>query len=153
MNTFFLLRHSFAEPFGSSDRERVLSEAGVLAAQECGKKLRQCGFRPNLVLCSNARRARQTAEIVAAALNIQRESIVTEAHLYDCFGEEIPAILEPYFEHYATLLAVGHNPAVSEWAACCGAPAVLLPCEGRFFQRDNDAWNESILWETTKGEE
>ncbi|MEV0324879.1 histidine phosphatase family protein [Micromonospora echinospora] len=59
--TLVLLRHGKAErPEGIADRERALTERGHVDAAAAGAWLARHGFRPDVVVCSPARRTRQT---------------------------------------------------------------------------------------------
>ena len=73
MKTLLLMRHaksSWSEP-GLADHDRPLNKRGKQAAPEMGKLLRKEGLVPDLILCSTARRSRQTAEAVAASLRLR----------------------------------------------------------------------------------
>ncbi|OZV80042.1 hypothetical protein CA850_15085 [Micromonospora echinospora] len=59
--TLVLLRHGKAErPEGIADWERALTERGHADAVAAGAWLARHGFRPDVVVCSPARRTRQT---------------------------------------------------------------------------------------------
>ncbi|GLY22625.1 histidine phosphatase family protein [Micromonospora sp. NBRC 101691] len=59
--TLVLLRHGKAErPEGIADRERALTERGHADAAAAGTWLARHGFLPDVVVCSPARRTRQT---------------------------------------------------------------------------------------------
>ena len=72
MKTLFLLRHAKAQDAapGSSDLDRTLNERGRQEAQAIGKYLKKQNVTFDLVLCSPAVRARETAELVIAAVEI-----------------------------------------------------------------------------------
>ena len=62
MTMLYLLRHAkarWAEP-GSRDYDRALDPAGKADAETVAGSMRLAGHRPELVLCSGARRARET---------------------------------------------------------------------------------------------
>ena len=65
-----LLRHAKAELGGPgmTDFERPLAGRGRKAAARMGRYLAENGLAPDLVLCSPARRTRETWEIASAAL-------------------------------------------------------------------------------------
>ena len=66
MKTLLLLRHAKAENAapGSSDINRALNERGKKEAQAIGTFIRKQNLTVELVLCSPAVRARETAELV-----------------------------------------------------------------------------------------
>src|SRR5262249_13960879 len=67
--TLVILRHAKAEaPNRAADLERSLTERGHADAGAAGAWLVARGYLPNLVICSPARRTRQTWHGVAVAL-------------------------------------------------------------------------------------
>lgn len=118
-----LLRHAKAEPgeTGQRDIDRPLAARGVDAAQRMGRSLVENDLVPDLVLCSPARRTRETWEQAARALPTVRTRIIDS--LYD-FGDG-SALLDAIQEQGGKarrLLLVTHNPATQNLA-------LLLPGE------------------------
>ena len=65
--TLLLLRHAKSDyPDDVADHERPLAPRGVRDAPHTGTWLADAGRVPDLVLCSDALRTRQTYELVAA---------------------------------------------------------------------------------------
>ena len=66
MRTLILLRHAHAEPAsdGQADVDRALSAEGLAEAEAAGRWLSAQGLVPDRVLCSPARRTRETLEAV-----------------------------------------------------------------------------------------
>ncbi|HEY4920990.1 MAG TPA: histidine phosphatase family protein [Xanthobacteraceae bacterium] len=117
MRRLLLLRHaksSWAEP-GASDHERPLNRRGQEAAPRIGAYLARHKLVPDCVLCSTARRARETWELVAAAVSAASAATYVE-RLYDA----APRTLLDLFRHAEpaakSVLAVGHNPGLQEVA-------------------------------------
>ena len=112
-----LLRHAKAvlgAP-GMADIDRPLAERGQKASKVMGRWLADHDRAPDLVLCSPARRTRQTWEIAARELP-ETETRVIDA-LYD-FGDG-SALLEAIRSHGGKakrLLLVTHNPATQALA-------------------------------------
>ena len=73
------------------------------------------GIRPDLVLCSPARRTRETLELVEYALGAGLEAKVDEA-LYGASEPELLARLKTLPEEVGSVMLVGHNPGVEELA-------------------------------------
>ena len=69
MRDLILLRHAHAEPAaaGESDLDRPLSAEGLAEADAAGRWLAAQGLVPDRVLCSPARRSRETLEAVTKA--------------------------------------------------------------------------------------
>ena len=117
MRRLLILRHaksSWAEP-GASDHDRPLNRRGQEAAPRIGAYLARHKLVPDCVLCSTARRARETWELVAAAVSAASAATYVE-RLYDA----APRTLLDLFRHAEpaakSVLAVGHNPGLQEVA-------------------------------------
>jgi phosphohistidine phosphatase len=112
----FLLRHaksSWDDP-GLDDRDRPLAPRGRRASELIAGHLQREGIAPSLVLCSSARRSRETLERVIPALDASEVSI--EDGLYGASSggllerlREVPGDLE-------SVMLVGHQPAIQELA-------------------------------------
>jgi phosphohistidine phosphatase len=108
-----IIRHAIAVPRGTpgiADEERPLTPEGELKFREAAKGLAQLVDRPQALLTSPWRRAKQTAAIAAAAWG-QIEPKETPALASGSFDEEA-AVLDRYPED-ATVAVVGHEPWVS----------------------------------------
>jgi phosphohistidine phosphatase len=118
MLSLMLLRHakaSLAET-GQDDLERPLNDRGKRAAAAVGRYMASNALAPQLVLCSPARRTRETWGLVAGELPATPE-IVIAAEIYD-FGDG-KALMECLRHRAGTaqsVLLVGHNPSIGELA-------------------------------------
>ncbi len=128
-----LLRHaksSWDTP-GHADHDRPLNKRGKRDAPIMGKRLLERGARPSLILSSTAKRARETAKLVAAEINYPREFIQSEAALYLATPEKILSVIATQDDNFHDLLVIGHNPGMTELAAqLSGRPIGNLPTAG-----------------------
>ena len=83
MRTLYLLRHGVAErkPSGGNDHDRPLAPAGRWASERMGAHLARTLLPPSLFLCSSARRAVETLEVVRSYLPAPAE-MLCERGLY-----------------------------------------------------------------------
>src|SRR5690348_3489430 len=125
-HTLVILRHAKAErPTGGADHERPLTERGHADASLAGTWLSAHGYRPDLVVCSPARRTRQTWHGVAMALEQDTAPLVRyEPVVYEGDANEILAVLRSVDPAMHTVLLVGHNPTVSTISALLGGDSV-----------------------------
>jgi phosphohistidine phosphatase len=108
-HTLFALRHvksSWDDP-GLEDHERPLASRGRRAAALLAEHVRSNGIRPDLVLCSSARRTRETLEGVAPG-----GKTLIEAELYDASCDTLLDRLRRIPEETAAVMVIGHNPAL-----------------------------------------
>jgi phosphohistidine phosphatase len=128
VKTLILMRHAHAAQ-GEDDFTRPLSERGQKQAEVVGADLKELGLLPDRIVCSNALRARRTAEIVAAVLGFSGE--IAKSHkLYDASMMDYFNAVRSTAETAQTLLLVGHNPSVSELLTTVQRREVELPPAG-----------------------
>lgn len=117
MKTLHLLRHAKSSWASAEldDHERPLDPRGERAATLMGICLAQEGVRPGLVLCSSARRTRETAERVLAQLPAATP-LVVERGLYLASPSALCERLHSLDAALESVLLVGHNPGLHELA-------------------------------------
>ncbi|GAA5177031.1 histidine phosphatase family protein [Rugosimonospora acidiphila] len=110
-----ILRHAKAEaPNRAADLERSLTERGHADAGAAGAWLVSRGYLPNLVICSPARRTRQTWHGVAVALAGEGSPEVRyQAEAYGGGTTELLGLLRTTPAEVGTVLLIGHNPTMS----------------------------------------
>jgi phosphohistidine phosphatase len=79
-----------------------------------GVRLASSGARPSLIMVSPARRARETATIVATKLGYPREFLQRENDLYLATPDDIVAVIGEQDDAFMDVVVVGHNPGLSE---------------------------------------
>jgi phosphohistidine phosphatase len=111
--TLIVMRHAAAGDLpGGPDVERALRPQGRQDAAAAGRWLAGRGIRPDRVLCSPARRARQTWQHVGAELAAAPE-VIGEARLYRAGARELLEIIGWQADQARSLLCLGHNPAAA----------------------------------------
>ncbi|HVG83576.1 MAG TPA: histidine phosphatase family protein [Vicinamibacterales bacterium] len=113
MKTLLVLRHaksSWNDP-ALDDHERPLNKRGRRDAPRMGALVREYGLTPDLVISSDAVRARLTAAAVAEAARYAGE-ILLDPHLYLAGPADILSLLPTVQENAKTVMIVGHNPGL-----------------------------------------
>ena len=122
-----LLRHAEAVPHvltEDGDRSRVLTSRGREQAASIGKQLAALDLHgPTQLLCSPAIRTRQTTQGVLDALD-QAASVSIEDSLYSATPDTLYGLVHATSETVRTLLIVGHNPTIGEFACDLLGPAL-----------------------------
>jgi phosphohistidine phosphatase len=120
LNRLILIRHGAAAGRAASggDRERALSPEGRRAISTLAPRLAPFGA-PQSILCSPARRTRETLEILIRALN-WTVAPAWEDRLYPGDNLALPACLREIDDASEQVVVVGHNPDIAEFAAHLG---------------------------------
>ena len=108
-----VMRHAKAENFGSTDHERRLTDRGRADAEAVGARLRREGLVPVYVVVSSAVRACETWEAVAEAAGYTDVAVVFEEAVFNGGPHVVMDALRVIPDDAATVMFVGHNPAVS----------------------------------------
>jgi|SRR5690242_1680010 len=143
--TLLVLRHAKAagEP-GVNDVERPLTDAGRRDAAAAGQWLLARGITPAWVLCSSARRARETWAQVSAALGAAAPSddaVSFERRLYEAGVQDLLDLVNEQPDDVHTMLTVGHNPASGQLVALLtGRLDIAFPACALAVVRVGESW-------------
>jgi phosphohistidine phosphatase len=116
MKELLVIRHgksSWSDP-SWSDRERPLKERGRDAAQAMGQRLANRSAVPERIVTADARRALDTATILASAAGVGDDTIVVEPQLYTESPPKVLAVVQRLDDAISRAAVVGHNPALHE---------------------------------------
>ena len=119
MKTLLVLRHakSSRNDPALDDHERPLNTRGDRDGPRMGALVRERRLMPDLIISSDAVRARLTAEAVAQSARYTAE-IRLDPHLYLASAAGIVAVLRTVQDTKAgTVMIVGHNPGLEELVA------------------------------------
>ncbi|HKL77263.1 MAG TPA: histidine phosphatase family protein [Gammaproteobacteria bacterium] len=136
MKRILLLRHAKARPGDADtlDADRPLDPRGEAAATAVGGYLARAGWLPDAVLCSAARRARETLEGLWRDWPHQPPAVYEEA-LYAAGPADLLARLQEADPETETVLVVGHNHTIQQAAldlAGGGNTAAYAQMKARF---------------------
>jgi phosphohistidine phosphatase len=110
----YVLRHaksSWKDP-DLADHDRPLNRRGRRAAKAISAHLRAEGIDPELVLCSTAKRARQTLQGIEPALG--RRTVEVERELYGASAAMIVERLRHVPRTIASVMVIAHNPGLQD---------------------------------------
>lgn len=118
MVTLYLLRHAKTKVAmqGMADFDRALTARGIRDAAWMGARLRDLAVRPELILCSQARRARETLAGIIGLLDGPCRIEIDKA-LYSFDAEVLRRRLTRLGSGPAAVLIIGHNPALEALAS------------------------------------
>jgi phosphohistidine phosphatase len=130
----YVLRHakSSRDDPELADHDRPLNPRGRQAAQRMAKRMRRERVAPALVLCSSARRARETLVPIEQILG-PNAKIKVEEGLYAAGAPHLFERLRRIPESVPSVMIIGHNPAIQEFAVqLVGDDAARVRLASRF---------------------
>lgn len=133
MRKVILVRHgksSWADP-GLDDHDRPLNPRGRSASPVIARWLAERGHRPEMTLCSSARRTVETEELMRAAVPALPQPLV-EAGLYHASPQQLLERLRALDDAVSVAMLVGHNPGLSATARKLSAAPVRPRCARAF---------------------
>jgi phosphohistidine phosphatase len=143
MKTLFLIRHaksSWDDP-ALADKNRPLNDRGKRDAPKVGERLAKAGARPDLILSSPAKRALDTAQIIAGKLDYKRKNIVVDDRLYAVESEVLLDVIRRLDDEAEFVMLFGHNPELTELAHRLSSKISHMPtCAVAEFTFDVKSW-------------
>lgn len=141
----YFVRHGEAEDLAPTDHSRALTERGIERTQIAAQVLRRIGIQPNVIYSSPRVRAKQTAEIIADALNM--EIVITEDVN---FGFDLTHIknLTKDLKSGDEAMFVGHNPDMSQVVHKLSGASVAMKKGGfaRIDVMNNKTQRGELVW-------
>jgi len=148
-----LLRHAKSDWPDVPDRDRPLAKRGKRDAPVVGRWLRDHGYLPEIVICSAARRTRQTWDLVAPELG-GSPSVRFEPRAYAASALTLLYLVRELPADCRAALLIGHNPGVSELASSLvetaegdgpGSPGLRFPTAAVAILEFSGDWAELAL--------
>lgn len=117
MRTLYLLRHaksSWDDP-DLADHDRPLAGRGERATPYVAAHMLREGIAPQLILCSSARRTRETLGLLGDAVPLDCEVLVEDG-LYGASADDLIRRLQVMPDTADHVMLIGHNPALQRLA-------------------------------------
>jgi len=122
MRTLYLLRHakSSRDDPALADHDRPLAPRGIKATPVVADHLRDAGVVPDVVLCSSARRTRQTLDLLGDAVPPDCD-VRIEDGLYQASAQTLLERIHALPDGAPRAMLIGHNPALERLALLLAA--------------------------------
>jgi len=145
MKTLLILRHAKTQPDApEGDHARELTERGHRNAAAMGAYIHNLTGAPDAIITSDATRARQTAEIVATAVDFTG-SLMVEPRIYAAGLATLLAVVRGIPDEVRSAMIVGHNPGFEELAEALAGnhdQEIRLPTAGlALLEFDVERWD------------
>lgn len=121
MKKLILVRHAKSSwKHNVIDHERPLNNRGVNDANTVSKRLVDKVLDVNLLLSSDAIRAKNTADIFISNLGISKKDVFFNHDLYDFEGRGLLRVIENCDNSIKNLMIFGHNNAITAFVNTYG---------------------------------
>lgn len=146
MKTILLMRHADAcwSDHQIKDYERPLLKPGADRTREVTDFLAKRKIKPDIIVSSHAKRALETAEIVAKGLDYPHHEILIDTKLYNERLEAISDVILSLPDDKNSAIIIGHNPYITQFANEYLKNKIdYLPTSGVVaISFNTDKWNE-----------
>jgi len=145
MKQLTLLRHaksSWGRP-DLDDHDRPLNQRGQRDTPIMGRRLVAHGVRPSLIITSSAKRARQTAKLLAREIGYPIEFMHTEKSLYLADPATIIGVIEGQEDTFSDIVVCAHNPGITDLANQLSGQSIdnVPTCGVVVIEADTDSWS------------
>ena len=127
MKTLLIFRHAKSswDQISAPDHDRPLNKRGKADAPAMGELLRTESLTPDLIICSTAKRAKDTAELAAEACGYEHDILFTR-DLYGAEPESCIEVLNVYGDDEPIVMVVAHNPGLEDLVGILTKESVTL---------------------------
>lgn len=115
MKTVLILRHAKSswKHTELADHDRPLNKRGKRDALRMGLLIREEDLFPDLILCSSAKRAQATVDLLVETSGYEGE-VQIGRDLYAHYADAYLEALRTLVDRYEKVMVVGHNPGLEE---------------------------------------
>lgn len=117
MKKLFVVRHAKSSwDFPDlDDHDRPLNQRGMKDAPKMGTRIAKKIVKIDLMITSTAKRAADTATIIADHLSFSKSHIIEEPLFYHASFRELLVNLQTIESNVMTLMIFGHNPGLTDF--------------------------------------
>jgi phosphohistidine phosphatase len=141
--TLYLVRHAKSSWNHAelTDFDRPLNKRGYRDAPEMGHRLKARGALPEVIICSPARRARETLENMQLGV----ENVVFDEMVYGAGAGDLLIAVRSIKNSCSRAMLIGHNPSITLLAGrLSGHPVDNMPtCAIAVIGLDSDLWSKA----------
>jgi phosphohistidine phosphatase len=141
-----MVRHAKSSwvDFTATDFDRVLNERGLRDAPVMGGRLAARQLPIQVILASSAMRTRQTAKLLADAIDFPEDNIIYTELLYHAPATTIDMVIAKLDDGLDTVMIVCHNNGITDWVnEQCDFRIDNMPtCAIAAFSADCSSWQQ-----------
>ncbi|NMB61240.1 MAG: histidine phosphatase family protein [Chloroflexi bacterium] len=144
MKKIFLMRHAKSSWKDSNipDHDRPLKKKGEKDAKAMGKMLKSKKLSPDVILCSSAERAKQTAALFKDAISFD-EKIELDDKLYMAEISDLITAIKKAPKKAKSVMVIGHNPGLEALLQTLTGKVETLPTSSiAYISVPIDEWSD-----------
>ena len=144
MLKLILMRHAKSDwsQGNQPDHQRPLNSRGIRDAKRMGTWLKENDLTPDIILCSNACRTEQTAELMLEQWESKPALCLTQ-ELYLASPESIQRTVHQDACDFGCVMVLAHNPGISYLISLLAGEDMQLPTAGlAVFELSIEVWSE-----------
>jgi phosphohistidine phosphatase len=124
--SLILIRHTKSSwgDLSQPDFDRPIKKERIEDAKEMAAELKELGVEPDLIICSPARRTRQTAEYFYDKLKYEEKDVQFDKRIYESTAEDVLQVVRETDALIKTLVVIGHNPSLTHLANMFAANSI-----------------------------
>ena len=148
MKTLYLIRHAKAnwKKPKETDFERDLSKEGVQEISSIANKLTALSFKPEQIVCSSAKRTRETAELICSKIKHPIQDVKFDSSIYESSLSNLISLINSLPNSHNEIAIIGHNPSITHLSNYLTANLLgnIPTCSVIKIELEINAWNEII---------
>lgn len=115
MKTLYLIRHAKSDWNNPNltDFERPLNKRGLRDAPFMGEELAKLNFKPELIICSSAKRTTSTAKLICTENNYAITDVVFDQSIYASSVDNLISLINLLPNQKNEIAIIGHNPSIT----------------------------------------
>jgi len=117
MKTVYIVRHAKSswDNFDVSDHDRTLMQIGISKTRKIIDFFKKNKVVSDIIICSTAVRAHDTAKLIADGISYDIEGIVKSKSLYHADTDDIYSELFALNNKINTAMIIAHNPTLTDF--------------------------------------
>ncbi len=148
MKAIYLIRHAKSswKTIDQIDHERPLNKRGTRDFPLIASRLKQVKLQPELIICSNAKRTKSTAELLCKEIDYSYDNVNFDSSIYEAPLENLLTVINKIPSNLNDVVLIGHNPGITLLSNYLTEDYIdFIPTSGVVkIELEIDSWDEIV---------